>query len=455
MNAPLRFAVPHCNDTAALWFAEEVALDGYGRRRPGGASLSAAAPEEARDWGEVHDRLVRLGAERAGLEREVCRWLLAAERLSVPARAGFADLREYADRLLGLRGRQVEERLRVGRCLAKLPRLDQAFASGELSWSAVRELSRVATAETEQAWIEWAKGRRIRQLEREVAAREPGDRPSDRGNPERVKHRLSFEVRAETLALFRDLQARVRADLGLEGGGGQVDDDTLLHEIARRALGGPDDEGRASYQLAVTRCSDCGRTAVDAGGEEHVIDAATADMMGCDAQQVGEVDRLGVPGPHVGASSPQAPPPRPRARQTIPPATRRQVLRRDRKRCVVPGCSNHRFLDVHHLDPLSEGGGHDPERLATLCGSHHRAVHAGRLQIEGGASTGFTFGHADAAPYGSALRPFSLDLADQALSALRHLGFRPTRARALVDAVLATTPATDLATVVREALRQA
>ena len=73
--------------------------------------------------------------------------------------------------------------------------------------------------------------------------------------------------------------------------------------------------------------------------------------------------------PHVRATGTQA-----RATQTIPPAVRRQVMRRDRKRCVVPGCTNHRFVDVHHLDPRSEGGGHDPDRLAVLCGSHHRAV---------------------------------------------------------------------------------
>jgi hypothetical protein len=36
----------------------------------------------------------------------------------------------------------------------------------------------------------------------------------------------------ETLALFRDLQATVRRELG-----GEVDDDTMRYEIARRALG--------------------------------------------------------------------------------------------------------------------------------------------------------------------------------------------------------------------------
>ncbi|MEO8183807.1 MAG: hypothetical protein ABI895_33705, partial [Deltaproteobacteria bacterium] len=45
----------------------------------------------------------------------------------------------------------------------------------------------------------------------------------------------------------------------------------------------------------------------------------------------------------------------PRAQQTIPPALRRAVLLRDRRRCQVPGCTNTRWLDVHHLELRSEG----------------------------------------------------------------------------------------------------
>src|SRR3989304_1129452 len=81
-----------------------------------------------------------------------------------------------------------------------------------------------------------------------------GDGRGARADPSLVKHRLRFEVRAETMALFRDLQATVRRDLG----GVPVDDDTLLYEIARRALGGPGEAGRSSYQVAVTVCEACG-----------------------------------------------------------------------------------------------------------------------------------------------------------------------------------------------------
>jgi RuvA, C-terminal domain len=190
---------------------------------------------------------------------------------------------------------------------------------------------------------------------------------------------------------------------------------------------------------------DCGRAEIDAAGESHAVDPAVAEMAACDGQEVGRVDG----GPHVGAREVR------RATQTIPPAIRRLVLRRDRGRCVVPGCSNHVFLDVHHLDARAEGGGHDPDRLSALCGNHHRAVHAGRLSIDGSASAGFAVRHVDGTEYGAPLRPAALDLARQALGTLEHLGFTASQARARVDAVVRAGAPADIETFVRAALASA
>jgi hypothetical protein len=419
-----------------LLMSAATSVHTYARRQPVLLlhTREHVAPERVSDWARVHDRIVALRTERAAHEREVCRWLLAAERLGVHVRAGYASLREYSDRTLGLSGRETEERLRVGRALAGLPALDRALASGELCWSAVRELTRVATRETEEAWVDWAKHRRVRQIEDAVASRRPGDEPRDRSDPTLVEHRLAFKVRAETMALFRDLQAAVRADLG-----GEADEDTVLYEIARRALGGPGEEGRAGYQVAVSRCDECGRTSIDAGGVSHAVDEVIAEMMECDNQ------RIEVASPHMGAPS--------RATQSIPPAIRREVARRDHNRCIVPGCQNHLFLDAHHLDPRCEGGGHDPERVGMLCGAHHRAVHLGHLCIDGTAGAGFSFRHADGSPYGAQLRPLAIDAATHVFGALQNLGFRQTRARELVDAVLRDGAPDDPAAFLKAALR--
>ena len=84
-------------------------------------SVPEQVPEQVSDWGLVHERIVGLGKDRAKHERELCRWLLAAERLGVHARMGCASLNEYAERVVGLTARQVEERLRAGRALMRLP----------------------------------------------------------------------------------------------------------------------------------------------------------------------------------------------------------------------------------------------------------------------------------------------------------------------------------------------
>jgi Holliday junction resolvase RuvA-like protein len=439
MNAPLHVRSYAVRSAALLLAREEPSSYRAGEPPP-------VEPETASDWAEVHDRIVTLGGDRARHERDLCRWLLAAERLGVHKRAGHASLREYADRVVGLSERQTNERLRVGRALVTLPRLDAALASGALPWSAVRELTRVGTAATEEEWIVWAKGRRMRQIETAVATRRAGDRPTDRADPELRQHTLRFEVRAETLALFRDLQSAVRADLGTH-----VDDDTLLYEIARRALGGPTDEGRASYQIAVSRCPDCARASIEAAGESHPIPEHVADMASCDAQLLPPAapTHVGPSSPtHVGSSHPRA-----RASQTIPPATRREVLRRHRKRCAVPGCTHHQYLDVHHIHPRAEGGTHDPERLLPLCGAHHRAHHQGALQITGDASHGFRFRHADGSPYGEPVRPAAIEVAQHVLALLESLGFKPTQARALVDAVQRAGPPSDAEAFLRAALQ--
>lgn len=416
------------------------------------ASPPYGADDEAADWKHVDTRIIELGVERAAHEREVCRWLVEADRLGVPGRLGLASLREYAERRLGLRGRQTEERLRVGKVLGDLPAHDEALSTGKLSWSAVRELTRVAVANTERAWRDWAVGKTVREVEKQVAARQPGDLPNDRPDPSRIKHRLSFEVRAETIAMFREFQAAVRAEHG-----GDVDDDMVLHEMVRRATGGEHDGGRAPYQVAVTRCDRCREVAIDAAGESFAVDAVVENMIACDAQHVGDVD--GRPhmreaageaagealGERAGAGK--------RASQTIPPATRRGVLRRERVCCGVPGCRNHRYLHVHHVKPRSEGGGHDPRLLIPLCHRHHGAVHAGTLVIHGDADVWFSFRHADGVDYGKPPDVEAVDIAKRAFDTLRNLGFKMTRAQELIDTVQRAGAPDTLEAFVQAALR--
>ena len=65
---------------------------------------------------------------------------------------------------------------------------------------------------------------------------------------------------------------------------------------------------------------------------------------------------------------------------------RRIIERRDRG-CRVPGCTNERFVEVHHIIHWLEGGLTDSRNLISLCPAHHRAHHRGLIGIAGDADT--------------------------------------------------------------------
>lgn len=67
---------------------------------------------------------------------------------------------------------------------------------------------------------------------------------------------------------------------------------------------------------------------------------------------------------------------------SLRPAIRRAVLARD-DGCTVDGCNSTYRLEVHHIIPVSGGGTHAPENLATLCWWHHHvAVHRRGMRID-------------------------------------------------------------------------
>jgi hypothetical protein len=123
-----------------------------------------------------------------------------------------------------------------------------------------------------------------------------------------------------------------------------------------------------------------------------------------------------------------------RARQDIPPALRRAVLRRDERRCRVAGCRNATFLDLHHIRLRSEGGSHSADNLVTLCSAHHRALHRGELRGAGDASDFRVLPGAFGAQHPPAplSASTSLDVPAKVASALCQLGFRAAHVHAVI-----------------------
>jgi len=67
--------------------------------------------------------------------------------------------------------------VRTGKALEHLPLLSQAYEEGEISSTHVREITRVATPETENFWYEATKKSTTRQIEKLVAFSPKGGLP--------------------------------------------------------------------------------------------------------------------------------------------------------------------------------------------------------------------------------------------------------------------------------------
>ena len=415
--------------------------------------MGVAVIEES-EWLVAHAALSRLAKARAAADAEEGRWLLAALRSAAHVHLGFGSFGEYIERLLGHKPRSTQERLRVAEALEQLPAMAQALEQGTLHWSAVRELTRVAVRDNGHEWLQLARGKTLRQLEEVIAGKHLGAAPDSPADPAARRHVLRFEVAAETFALFRDALEELRRRTGTAS-----DDDSALLEMARHVLGGPRDEARASYQISLHVCPECGSGRQQSKGELVPVGPEVIRMAHCDAQHLGPLAEPRAqpandfqpherPAEHEGAGEqpsaaandtsparanviePQSAHVSARASQSIPPARRRAVLVRDQRRCQVPGCRNTRYVEVHHLELRSEGGRHSLDNLLCVCSTHHRAAHRGDLLLERDPGGALRARHADGSAYGQSVQPRALDTWAKVFSALRNLGFREGQIRA-------------------------
>lgn len=342
-----------------------------------GDAVHVAVGEQ--DWKGLHQRLRSIAKRRVALEAEEAGLLLEAEESRLYRRLGYITMHEYLDRELHYGPHAANERLRVAHALVELPLIAELFGEGELCFSAVRELTRVATAATEQAFLAKAQGKTAHQVQQMVAGLKPGDSPDAKPDPRRIKHRVVIEVSAETYAAWRQARAALDDELGE-----RLSDDDALQTLCRRATETcptREDVPRPAVQTALTSCRACKQSFIECAGEALPIDPATAARLSCDAEHIGDLDSDELT----------------RVTSVIPAAIRRKVFHRDHFACVTPGCRATRFLDLHHIRHREDGGDHSMSNIAVLCFGCHRRHHAGQLMITGHAPhhLQFTWNHDD------------------------------------------------------------
>ena len=280
------------------------------------------------------------------------------------------------------------EKVRVAHALKNLPAISRAFATGELSYTKVRELTRAANRNNEDELLAFALrstathvAERCRELrcgsEASIddAARAYANRSLRvRRDPQRGSMTITVELPLDTGELVEKALDKARDDDIL-----QTPDLVDTSWSTRQAdafvnvlsdyLSGSNNEGHTNDNYLVT---------------VHVDQSALAGSEGRSALPIESVKRLCCDSQAVVITENEKGEPLSIGRKTriVPTAIQRALRARDSNCCTFPGCHNRRFLHSHHIEHWSNGGETNLDNLMLLCTKHHTLVHEGGFRIE-------------------------------------------------------------------------
>jgi len=271
--------------------------------------------------------------------------------------------------------------------VARLPELDEAVRSGELSAAQAKELAGAAVIDPastrellEAARTENLEGlrRRCAQVRAAKASAEDAERRARRLHRSRrlrtftgddgafhLDARLSPEAGASVLARLREEAEKIfssRRTEGLRESSQAYLADALVALVTRTG----ESDGHRPKALAHLRvdlsalrrgstgpgelCEIAGVGPVSVATARELLGDSIAELLVTSATDVHAICHLG---------------------RAVPARLRSALLERDRC-CVVPGCGQTRNLEIdHHLIPFAEGGPASLENLARICHHHH------------------------------------------------------------------------------------
>ncbi len=279
----------------------------------------------------------------------------------------------------------AREKVRVAHALKCLPLVSESFSVGELSYSKVRELTRVATESNEEQLLGFA----LRHTATTVAERCRElrcGREASTGIAERAWANRALRITRDRERNILTITVELPLDAGelVENALDKARDDVVL-EISDLAdtswstrqadafinvltcyLSG--DGGNTNDNYLVTIHVD--ESALAGGDGRATLPLETVKRHCCDGQAVVITETSEGEPLSIGRKS-----------RVVPKAIERAVRARDNNCCTFPGCNNHRFLHCHHVEHWSHGGATSVDNLMLLCTRHHTLVHEGGFTI--------------------------------------------------------------------------
>jgi hypothetical protein len=278
---------------------------------------------------QIHARALDASTRYKTSEADLIEILQQVDQHRVYLQKGYSSLFQYVVQGLGISESVAYNLISVCRKAREVPELKSGLRDGTITLSNARKVAPLLSPENKGEWLKKAQDLSARQLEKEVARVRP-----ETAAPEKVKYVSGSRTQLQVGLSEQDLLELRRAqDLLCQSRGRSVSLEEVIVALTKEYLKRKDPVERAK------------RHRVKKGAEINALPAA----------------------PSYG-------------REPLPAAVRHQINFRDQGRCAHTNdrgerCSQTRWLEIHHVQPVSQGGPNTPDNLITLCSEHHGWVH--------------------------------------------------------------------------------
>ena len=151
-----------------------------------------------------------------------------------------SSIHAYTERRFGVRRSEAYDWIRIARALDSLPKLEAAFADGEVGWTALKQVTRVATGETEAEWIAFVASSTTRGVYAEVkdALRNGRTKPrSDRFGLPNVTVRVAVEFSSDEHERFSKAIEKLAGEMSERCQGEPVEMKDVRLQLANVVIG--------------------------------------------------------------------------------------------------------------------------------------------------------------------------------------------------------------------------
>jgi hypothetical protein len=402
------------------------------------ATLDTQARSSSSDGEQLGAEITRLCSYIFAAEARLLNLIRIFDEKRYWEELGLCSCAHWLNFKCGIGMNAAREKVRVAHALADLPKISMAFERGELSYSKVRAMTRIADSSNEDYLLMIAhhgtahhveklvsKFRSVKALD-DVGAASCRDNSRDRELTHYhdhdgclvIKARFPAEQGALIVKALEMAMDREFADSEPVGarpvGAGLTRDNSCDRVGARPARDNHDpdvtavtsDNKVADEPIPIaTRRADALAEIAETYMNNSESSGSTADRyqvvvhVPAGARLARDTNHAHIEhGPHVTAVTSRRiacdcsivgikedengePLSIGRRSRSIPPPMRRALGARDGG-CRFPGCTNTRFVDGHHIRHWADGGVTSLDNLVLLCRHHHHLVHEGGFACE-------------------------------------------------------------------------